>query len=284
MMDALTPQQVVAYARRFGLESKLEPFLSLALGAADLTLLDMTSALFGVSKRRRAHAADSILKISDREGNLLEESRPIRRMRSEPHTAYVMTSLLRGWYSVERQVSAATWDGRWAGKTGTTDDYGDAWFIGFDPDITVGVWVGMTSGSRSATTRPAPSPRCRSGSSSCAPTSGRATEEPARIHAAREHRLCAGQCRERRDRRGRRHGHQRSIHLRDATGHGVSALIFSSHRKDAKAQRILTESVLARRGPGQGFTAPLSLLAARRAFPPPIGCPSVAERLNRRPA
>ncbi len=142
MMDALGPQQVIAYARRFGLESKLEPYLSLALGAADLTLVDMTSAYSvfpngGV--RMRPH---SILKISDRDGNVLEEGRPEPRDAIRADTAFVMTNLLRGVVQRGTAGSAAKLGWPMGGKTGTTDDYGDAWFIGFDPDITVGVWVG----------------------------------------------------------------------------------------------------------------------------------------------
>ena len=142
MMEALTPQQVISYAHRFGLESKLEPYLSLALGAADLTLIDMTSAYSvfpngGV--RMRPHP---ILKISDRGGNLLEENRPDPQDAIRADTAFVMTSLLRG--VVQRGTAGSASKLGWplGGKTGTTDDYGDAWFIGFDPDITVGVWVG----------------------------------------------------------------------------------------------------------------------------------------------
>jgi penicillin-binding protein 1A len=142
MMDALTPQQVIAYARRFGLESKLEPFLSLALGAADMTLLDMTSAYSVFPNGGVRMRPYSVLKISDRGGNLLEESRPDPQDAIRADTAFVMTNLLRG--VVQRGTAASAGKLGWplGGKTGTTDDYGDAWFIGFDPDITVGVWVG----------------------------------------------------------------------------------------------------------------------------------------------
>jgi penicillin-binding protein 1A len=142
MMEALTPRQVIAYSRKFGLEGKLEPYLSLALGAADLTLVEMTSAYSVFPNGGVRMKPYGILKISDREGNLLEESRP------EPHdairadTAFIMTSLLRGVVLRGTGASAASLGWPLAGKTGTTDDYGDAWFIGFDPDLTVGVWVG----------------------------------------------------------------------------------------------------------------------------------------------
>jgi penicillin-binding protein 1A len=142
MMEALTPQQVIAYARRFGLESKLEPYLSLALGAADLTLVDMTSAYSVFPNGGVRMRPYPIVKISDRDGNLLEESRPEPQDAIRADTAFVMTSLLRG--VVQRGTAASANKLGWplGGKTGTTDDYGDAWFIGFDPDITIGVWVG----------------------------------------------------------------------------------------------------------------------------------------------
>ncbi len=142
MMEALTPQQVINYARRFGLQSKLEPYLSLALGAADLTLLDMTSAYSVFPNGGVRMRPYSILKISDRDGNLLEENRAEPKDAIRADTAFVMTSLLRGVVQRGTAGSAAKLGWPLGGKTGTTDDYGDAWFIGFDPDITVGVWVG----------------------------------------------------------------------------------------------------------------------------------------------
>ena len=85
----------------------------------------------------------SIAKVLDRAGNLLEENRaePVDVIRAD--TAFVMTNLLRG--VVLRGTAEAAKDIPWplAGKTGTVDDNTDAWFIGFDPDITVGVWVGF---------------------------------------------------------------------------------------------------------------------------------------------
>ncbi|RPI52996.1 MAG: PBP1A family penicillin-binding protein [Acidobacteria bacterium] len=142
MMDSLGPQQVIAYARRLGLEEKLEPYLSLALGAADLTLLDMTSAYSVYPNGGVRMQPYSILKISDRNGTLLEEGRPEPQDAIRADTAFVMTNLLRGVVQRGTAGSAAKLGWPLGGKTGTTDDYGDAWFIGFDPDITVGVWLG----------------------------------------------------------------------------------------------------------------------------------------------
>ena len=84
-----------------------------------------------------------ILKVNDREGNLLEENRSEASDVIRADTAFVMTSLLRG--VVQRGTGEAARSLNWplAGKTGTVDDNTDAWFIGFDPDITVGVWTGL---------------------------------------------------------------------------------------------------------------------------------------------
>jgi penicillin-binding protein 1A len=142
MMESLGPQQVINYARRFGLQAKLDPYLSLALGAADMTLLDMTSAYSAFPNGGVRMRPYSILKISDREGNLLEENRSEPEDAIRADTAFVMTSLLRGVVQRGTAGSAAKLGWPLGGKTGTTDDYGDAWFIGFDPDMTVGVWVG----------------------------------------------------------------------------------------------------------------------------------------------
>jgi penicillin-binding protein 1A len=141
-MDALGPKQVIAYARRFGLTAPLPPYLPIALGAGDETLVEMTSA-YSVFANQGVHMVPySILKVTDREGNLLEENRPMPQDAIRADTAYVVVNLLRG--VVERGTAAKAASLKWpiAGKTGTTEDFGDAWFIGFDPDITLGVWVG----------------------------------------------------------------------------------------------------------------------------------------------
>ena len=84
----------------------------------------------------------SVLKVTDREGNVLEENRPEPQDAIRADTAYVMTNLLRGVVQRGTAAKAAALNWPVGGKTGTTDDYTDAWFIGFDPDITIGVWVG----------------------------------------------------------------------------------------------------------------------------------------------
>jgi penicillin-binding protein 1A len=142
LLDALTPRAVIDYAHRFGFTNELPPYLSLALGSAEATLLDVTSAYTVFPNQGVRMRPYDVLKVLDREGNLLEEERP------EPHdairadTAFVMTNLLRGVTERGTAAAAASLDWPVAGKTGTMDEYTDAWFIGFDPDLTIGVWIG----------------------------------------------------------------------------------------------------------------------------------------------
>jgi penicillin-binding protein 1A len=143
VMDQLGPNQVIAYARRLGLESPLPPYLAVALGAAEATLVEMTSAYSVYPNQGVRMRPYSVLKVTDREGNMLEENRPEPKDAIRADTAYVMTSLLRGVVQRGTAAKAAALNWPIGGKTGTTDDYTDAWFVGFDPDITIGVWTGF---------------------------------------------------------------------------------------------------------------------------------------------
>jgi penicillin-binding protein 1A len=145
MMDALGPKNVLATAKRFGFEEDFPPYLPIALGAGDGTLLEVTSAYTVFPNQGVRMKPFLVEKVLDRDGNLLEENRaePVDTIRAD--TAFVMTNLLRGVVVRGTAAAAAKLAAEWplAGKTGTVDDNTDAWFIGFDPDITVGVWVGM---------------------------------------------------------------------------------------------------------------------------------------------
>jgi penicillin-binding protein 1A len=143
VMDQLGAKQVIAYARKMGLTSPLPPYLPVALGAAEATLSEMTSA-FAVFPNQGVHMQTySVLKVTDRAGNVLEENRPEPKDAIRADTAYVLTNLLRGVVQRGTANKAASLNWPIGGKTGTTDDYTDAWFIGFDPDITIGVWIGL---------------------------------------------------------------------------------------------------------------------------------------------
>jgi penicillin-binding protein 1A len=142
LLDSIGPAVAIDYARRFGFTSKFQPYLSLGLGATEATLLEATSAYTAFPHQGIRMSPYQVLRVVDRQGNVLEENHP------EPHdairadTAYVMTTLLQGVTTRGTAATAASLDWPIAGKTGTMDEYTDAWFIGFDPDITIGVWLG----------------------------------------------------------------------------------------------------------------------------------------------
>ncbi len=138
----LGPATVIRYATRFGFPSNLPPYLSLALGSAEATLVDLTSAYTAFPNQGVRMAPYSIVSITDREGNMLLENRPEPHEAIRADTAFVMTNLLQGVVLHGTGAAAASLNWPLAGKTGTMDEYTDAWFIGFDPNITVGVWVG----------------------------------------------------------------------------------------------------------------------------------------------
>src|SRR5215510_1457725 len=145
LMDTLGPKNVLEEAKRFGFEEDFPPYLPIALGAGDATLLEVTSAYTTFPNQGVRMKPFDVLSVKGRDGNLLEENRgePSDVIRAD--TAYVMTNLLRGVLTHGTGRRAINMASQWplAGKTGTVDDNTDAWFIGFDPDITVGVWIGF---------------------------------------------------------------------------------------------------------------------------------------------
>jgi penicillin-binding protein 1A len=143
MMDVLGPKNVLAYAKRFGFEEDFPPYLPIALGAGDGTLLEVTSAYTVFPNQGVRMKPFSVLKVLDRDRNLLEENRAEPADVISADTAFVMTNLLRGVVLRGTAQAAASIEWPLAGKTGTVDDNTDAWFIGFDPDLTVGVWIGF---------------------------------------------------------------------------------------------------------------------------------------------
>jgi penicillin-binding protein 1A len=133
----------IEYAHRLGLSGDLPPYLPIALGAGEATLKEMVAAYAAFANQGLRMRPFLIERIEDREGNVLEEARPRATDAVRADAAYIVTSLLRG--VVERGTAArARALGRpVAGKTGTTNDFTDAWFIGYEPSLAAGVWVGF---------------------------------------------------------------------------------------------------------------------------------------------
>jgi len=134
--------KTIQVARRLGITSPLDVNLSLALGTSDVSLLEMTSAYGALANQGMWMPPVTIRYVTDAQGKLLEEHVPEGREALAPETAYVITQMLRG--VVERGTGqAARGLGRpVAAKTGTTNDYSNAWFVGFTPRLATGVWVG----------------------------------------------------------------------------------------------------------------------------------------------
>jgi penicillin-binding protein 1A len=134
--------RTVQVARRLGITSPLDANLSLALGTSDLSLLELTSAYSALGNQGLWLPPTTVRYVTDAQGKLLEEHVPEPREAMTAETAYMITHMLRG--VVERGTGqAARVLGRpIAAKTGTTNDYSNAWFIGFTPRLSTGVWVG----------------------------------------------------------------------------------------------------------------------------------------------
>ncbi|MBI2205869.1 MAG: PBP1A family penicillin-binding protein [Candidatus Rokubacteria bacterium] len=134
--------RAASLARRAGIGSPLAQDLTLALGSSDVTLLELTSAYGALANQGTWMPPTTIRYITDANGRLLEEYVPQGREALAPEHAYVITHMLRG--VVERGTGqAAKALGRpVAAKTGTTNDYSNAWFVGYTPKLATGVWVG----------------------------------------------------------------------------------------------------------------------------------------------
>lgn len=145
---AVGPERIVATAEALGIGGPLDPVPSIALGAADVTPLEMTRA-FGVLAAG-GYRADlrTTLGVLDRDGSLLERGESEGERVFDPAEAYLVTSALRG--AVERGTGRALralgYRGDIAAKSGTTNSFRDGWFIGYTPNLALGVWVGFDDG------------------------------------------------------------------------------------------------------------------------------------------
>jgi penicillin-binding protein 1A len=136
-------KSVIEYAERFGITAKLPPYLPVALGAAEITLIEQTSAYSVFPDDGVRVMPRYITKVTDYEGRVLEEDYPEVKDVVSARTARIMTSMLREVVLHGTAVAAAKMPFPIAGKTGTTNDFTDAWFVGFSPTMTCGVWMGF---------------------------------------------------------------------------------------------------------------------------------------------
>lgn len=142
LLDKVGIESTIALVRKFGITSPLPPYLPLALGAADLTPIEHVSA-FSVFPDDGIHIEPHFIKrVTSYDGSVLEEARPNVTDVVPPDVARTMVAMLEEVVQFGTGVRAKELGRPSAGKTGTTNNFTDAWYIGFTPQITAGVWVG----------------------------------------------------------------------------------------------------------------------------------------------
>jgi penicillin-binding protein 1A len=134
---------VIDYARKFGITAPLLPYLPIALGAADITLAEQTAAFTTFPNDGVRVVPRYIRKVTDYDGRVLEDDYPEVREVVGARTARIMVTMLREVILHGTGFQASKLNHPLGGKTGTTNDFTDAWFVGFSPSITCGVWVGF---------------------------------------------------------------------------------------------------------------------------------------------
>jgi penicillin-binding protein 1A len=136
-------KKVIDYARRFGIRERIPAYLPVALGAVELTLAEHTSAFSAFPNDGIRVIPRYVRKVTDYDGRVLEQNYPNVEDAIGQRTARIMVSMLREVVLHGTAVGANRMKVPVAGKTGTTNDFTDAWFIGFSPSITCGVWIGF---------------------------------------------------------------------------------------------------------------------------------------------
>ncbi len=142
LIDRIRPVTALYYARKMGIKSKLPRTLSLALGSGDLTPIELASSYCVFANQGIRVKPYIIIRIEDYAGNIIRENAPEEKQVLSPQTNYIMVNLMQqvceygtGWYTKRLKRPHA-------GKTGTTNNFSDAWFNGFVPNLVTSVWVG----------------------------------------------------------------------------------------------------------------------------------------------
>jgi penicillin-binding protein 1A len=143
LLDRIGYEPVLRIARKLGITTPLQPFPSLALGSFETRLMELTAAYGAFANQGVLVSPHLVEAVFDRDGATTERVEPDVTDAVSPQTAYLMNELLAGVITDGTGRSARSLGLNLAGKTGTTDDYTDAWFIGYSPDLAVGVWVGF---------------------------------------------------------------------------------------------------------------------------------------------
>ncbi|MEO0050803.1 MAG: penicillin-binding transpeptidase domain-containing protein, partial [candidate division WOR-3 bacterium] len=141
---SIGPAVVAKYANLLGIEETIPPYYSIALGSVELTLLEIVNAFNTIANQGVRVKPFFITRVEDEYGLVLEENHPNPKLVIRPQSAYILTSMMQSVVNegTGTAIRLRGFRGPAAGKTGTTDDYTDAWFIGYTPSLTCGIWIG----------------------------------------------------------------------------------------------------------------------------------------------
>lgn len=144
LMNQFGVKPVITFAQSAGIKSKLQPFPSLALGAAEISVYEMLQAYSMFPTNGMSTEPIFISRIEDKNGNILESYAPAQKVVLSEASAYTMTKMMKGVvdFGTGRRLRGMGLNNEIAGKTGTTNDNTDTWFIGFTPQLLAGGWVG----------------------------------------------------------------------------------------------------------------------------------------------
>jgi penicillin-binding protein 1A len=147
LIAKVQPQNVANFAKRLGINSPLDPVMSLALGTSDVTLYEMVSAYCSFVNLGIHIDPYYITRIEDKNGNVIQTFVPQTKQAMDEKTAYKMIYMLQGGVELEGGTSRGISyvlkkDNEIGGKTGTTDDASDGWYMGITHNLVTGVWVG----------------------------------------------------------------------------------------------------------------------------------------------
>ncbi len=148
LMKEIGPQPVIDLARKLGIRSHIDPYPAIALGTADISLMEMVGAYTAFANKGFYTEPIFVSRIEDKNGNIIYEGVPEKREALDEQTAYIMVDMLRGvtmsgGTAVRlRSPRYYALTGDMGGKTGTTQNHSDGWFMGITPDLVAGAWTG----------------------------------------------------------------------------------------------------------------------------------------------
>jgi penicillin-binding protein 1A len=148
VLDEIGVNSATKMVKRLGLPNPMAPFLPSALGATEEPLLSMTSAYTTFPNKGVRIEPVRIRKVVDRDGQVIDEAKPKSYKVLSEYVAAQMVSMMRGVVESGTAAAAGSLGRELAGKTGTVNDYTDAWFIGYTPTYVCGTWIGYSSEKR----------------------------------------------------------------------------------------------------------------------------------------